>query len=219
MSGQEILERLSQAIVEGEIEQAGALAEEAVKASCAAAEIVRVASQGMKKTGQLYECKEYFVSDLIASAEAMKAVMKVVEPLIAVDRAAAVGRVVIGTVQGDVHDIGKNLVSTVLQTAGFEVHDLGINVSAKAFAEKAVELQADIIGSSAYTSTALSYQRDILTELNKIGRDRFIYVVGGAPTNAEWARNIGADGWAPDAWETAKLLAHLMDLRRAPVSA
>lgn len=219
MSAQQILDQLSQAIVDGEMEHTGLLAEEAVKAQVPAEEIVRVASMAMKRTGQLYESKEYFVADLIASAEAMKPVLQVVEPLIAANKGAAIGRVVIGTVQGDVHDIGKNLVATVLQTAGFEVYDLGINVPAKVFAEKALELDADVVGASAYTSTALAYQRDILTELNKAAPGRFKYVVGGAPTHAEWARNIGADGWAADAWETVKLVTQLVELRRATVAA
>jgi len=219
MSVEEILNKLSQAIVDGEIEQTGPLAEEAVKAQVPPEEIVRVASSAMKRTGQLYESKEYYVADLIASAEAMKMVLQVVEPLIASGKGIAMGVVVIGTVQGDVHDIGKNLVATVLQTAGFEVHDLGINVPAKQFVDKAIEVGADVVGASAYTSTALAYQRDILTELNKVAPGKFKFVVGGAPTHAEWARNIGADGWAPDAWETVKLVTQLVELKRAAVPA
>lgn len=219
MSVDKILDQLGQAIVDGEIEQTGPLAEEAVKAQVPPEEIVLVASSAMKRTGQLYEAKEYYVADLIASAEAMKRVLQVVEPLLASHKGDVIGVIVIGTVQGDVHDIGKNLVVTVLQTAGFEVHDLGINVPAKLFVDKAVEVDADVVGASAYTSTALAYQRDILSELNKVAPGKFKFIVGGAPTHAEWARNIGADGWAPDAWETVKLVTQLVELRRTAVPA
>ncbi len=211
MTKEEILCALEKAIVEGEIDKAGEITQEAVHAEIPAPEAIRVAAEAMKESGRLFEEKEYYVADLIASAEAMKSALAVLQPLITASKAEATGRVILGTVQGDVHDIGKNLVATVMQAAGFEVFDLGINVRAETFAEKAKELQADIVGTSAYTSTAMAYQRDVLTELEKCGlRDQVFYMVGGAPTNAEWAKSIGADGWAEDAWQAAKVAADLI---------
>lgn len=215
MTKEEILGQLKQVLVEGEVDKAGPLAEAAVQAGIPADETVQAASEAMKASGRLFEQKVYFVADLMASAEAMKAVVRVLEPLLAASKAQTAGRVLLGTVQGDVHDIGKNLVGIVLQTAGFEVHDLGTNVRAEKFAEKAEELDVDIVGASAYTSTALAYQRDILAELKKRGlKDRVMYIVGGAPTNAEWAQGIGADGWGGDAWQAAKVASELMQRKK-----
>ncbi len=216
MTSQEIIEQLQKAIVEGESEKTGPLASAALESGLTAAETIQAASEGMKTSGELFEQKDYFVADLIASAEAMKAVVRVLEPHLAGSNVLRKGRILLGTVQGDVHDIGKNLVAIVLRTAGFEVYDLGTNVRAEVFADKAAELNVDIVGSSAYTSTALGYQRDILTELVKRGlKDRILYMVGGAPTNAEWAKSIGADGWGEDAWQAAKVATQLIQRKRS----
>lgn len=216
MTVEDILQELQEATVEGDIDKARQAAETAIKAEIAAPMVVKAAAQGMVITGQLFETGEYFVADLIASAEAMKAAIAVVEPLITASDMTARGKVVIGSVQGDVHDIGKNLVGTVMRAAGFEVIDLGINVTATRFVDEAVRLDADIIAMSAYSSTVMVVQRDVLTELQNRGlRNNFICMVGGAPTNAEWAKTIGADGWAPHAWEAAKVAAELVGRKQA----
>jgi methylmalonyl-CoA mutase cobalamin-binding domain/chain len=219
MTKEEIIDALKTAVAEGDMDGAKAFAERAVEAQVPVSVAIQDgAVEGMKISGQKYEQKEYFVADLIVSAEAMKSALSVLEPLLKAEKAGVTAKVILGTVQGDVHDIGKNLVATMLRGAGFEVYDLGINVSAQKFVEKVKETQADIVGASAYTSTSIYYQRDVLTELKKSGlKDRVLYMVGGAPTNAEWAQSIGADGWAGDAWQAVQVATELME-RKKPAS-
>jgi methylmalonyl-CoA mutase cobalamin-binding domain/chain len=217
MSKEELLSALSAAIADGEIEKAAEVAKEIVEAGVPVEEAIRVgASEGMKECGRRFEAKDYYVADLIVSGEAMKAALAVLGPQIQHGQAKAAGRVVLGTVQGDVHDIGKNLVATMLQVNGFEVFDLGINVTAATFADKAREVDADIVGASAYTSTSIAYQRDVLTALRKAGiKSHVMYLVGGAPTTLEWAQTIGADGWAEDAWQAVEVAADLIERKKS----
>jgi len=210
MSAQQILDQLSQAIVDGEMEHTGLLAEEAVKAQVPAEEIVRVASMAMKRTGQLYESKEYFVADLIASAEAMKPVLQVVEPLIAANKGAAIGRVVIGTVQGDLHDIGKNLVAMMLKGAGFEVIDLGVDSSPEKFVAKAKESNPQIIGLSALLTTTMPAMEKTIRAIKDAGLSAKT-MIGGAPVTQAYADKIGADGYAPDAASAVDLAKSLLN--------
>jgi 5-methyltetrahydrofolate--homocysteine methyltransferase len=220
MAANELFENLQDAVVKGEIVKATELAQAAVDQNLAPGDTIRVAAEAMKITGQLFESKEYFVADMIASAEAMKGALSVLTPLLNESGQEPLGKVILGSVEGDVHDIGKNLVGTVMTTNGFEVHDLGINVSADTFADKAEEIGADIVGTSAYTATAMEFQRDVLEELTKRGlRDKIVYLVGGAPTNAEWAAKIGADGWGEDAWHATKVATELLNQKRSKSAA
>jgi len=171
--------------------------------------------KAMDVVGKKYENKEYYIPDLIMSGEVMKGGLEILHPLMKVEKAEFAGSVVIGVVEGDVHDIGKNLVAIMLMGAGFEVHDLGIDNIAEKFVEKAKEVKPDIVAASAYTSTSMPHLRNVLTALRKSGvKDEVCYLIGGAPTTEDWAMSIGADGWAGDAVEAAKVASQLVKKRR-----
>ena len=150
---------------------------------------------GIRRAGDLFEEGEFFLPELVQAAEAMKAAMAVVTPALRArdgDRAAK-GRVVIGTVQGDVHDIGKTLVATLLQAHGFEVHDLGADVPVGTFVERAREVHADVVAASALLTTTMPAQRELVAAVAAAGLAASVKVlVGGSPTTAAWARDIGA---------------------------
>ncbi|MBM3310442.1 MAG: dimethylamine corrinoid protein 3 [Candidatus Aminicenantes bacterium] len=157
---------------------------------------------GIQKVGALWESGDYFLPELLASAEAMKAAMSVLRPALAAGRAAALsqGKVVLGTVEGDIHDIGKNLVAALLSANGFEVIDLGADVTIERFIVAAEESGADIIGLSALLTTTMLGQRRLIDELNRRGlRAKYAVLVGGAPVTQKWADEIGADGYGENA--------------------
>jgi corrinoid protein of di/trimethylamine methyltransferase len=212
MSKKEILEELKKSVIDGDPEATKKYAKEAVEAKIPAyTAVMDGMSAGMKVVGEKFENKEYYVSDLIMAGEAMKAGLEILEPLMKTGKSKSVGKVVIGVVEGDVHDIGKNLVVAMLRGAGFEVYDLGIDNTAEKFVKKAKEVKPNIVAASAYTSTSMPHLRDILTELRKSGvKDKVSYMIGGAPTSEGWAASIGADGWAGDAMEAVKVALELV---------
>ena len=164
--------------------------------------------EGMRIVGIDFRDGILFVPEVLLAANAMKAGMAVLRPLLAETGAETVGKVVIGTVKGDIHDIGKNLVAMMMEGAGFEVHDLGINTDVDEFLE-AIELyQPDILGMSALLTTTMPYMKVVVDTLIAKGlRDRYIVMVGGAPLNEEFGRAVGADAYCRDAAvaaETAK---------------
>ena len=171
---------------------------------------------GIQEAGRLWESGDYFLPELIASAEAMKAAMAILRPALEAGRrdAFSAGTVVIGTVEGDIHDIGKNLVAALLSANGFEVIDLGADVKFTTVIDRAVEARADLICLSALLTTTMLGQRRFLELLRERGlRDRFKVLVGGAPTSRKWAEEIGADGYGENApaavHEAQKLLGKL----------
>jgi corrinoid protein of di/trimethylamine methyltransferase len=157
---------------------------------------------GLTFVGDQFSCGEMFLPDMMLAARAMKAAFAVLEPEMkarATERQVA-GRVVIGTVKGDIHEIGKNLVATMLGAAGFEVHDLGVDVPPERFAEKAQEVGADIVGVSALLTTTMTGQRAVIAALAERGlRPAVKVIIGGAPVTRGWAAEIGADGYSEDA--------------------
>lgn len=209
MSKSEIHSKMSEAIVAGDRASARALAEEAVRSGLDLLEVVEQGYvPGLQKVGELWEQGEYFLPELITSAEAMKAAMAVLEP--ALNRQDAGGRrsgkIVIGTVEGDIHDIGKNLVASMLQAGGFEVFDLGADVKLERFVEKAEEVGAGTICLSALLTTTMMAQRRFIGLLRDRGlRDKYRVLVGGAPASRKWAEEIGADGYAENAVAAVKL--------------
>ena len=156
---------------------------------------------GMEKVGKLMQDEEYYIPEVLLSARAMKTASDILKPLIQqAGEEESLGRVVIGTVRGDLHDIGKNLVVMMLEGAGFEVVDLGINISPEQFVDKAVESKADIIGLSALLTTTMVGMRDVVETLKKRGlRDKIKVMIGGAPVTKRFAEDIGADGYAMEA--------------------
>jgi corrinoid protein of di/trimethylamine methyltransferase len=200
---EELFVAMKRSVVEGEREEAVALARRAVEMGLdPLAAINEGFVLGLDEVGEQYGCGEMFLPDLVLAAEAMKGAVAVLEPELA--RRGAVrqvlGRVVIGTVAGDIHDIGKTLVATMLSANGFEVHDLGVDVPIAAFAEKAREVDADIVGVSALLTTTMVKQRDVVEALDDMGlRPRVKVMVGGAPVTAAWVDEIGADAFSEDA--------------------
>ena len=162
---------------------------------------------GVRAAGRLWEEGEYFLPELAFSAEAMKAAMAILQPaLLEQGSAGSRGRVLMGTVQGDIHDIGKSLVSTMLLANNYEVVDLGANVSHEQFVEAVAEQKPQFLGMSAMLTTTMSGQAEVIKRLEAQGlRDGVKILVGGAPTSADWAREIGADGHGESAVATVQV--------------
>jgi corrinoid protein of di/trimethylamine methyltransferase len=155
---------------------------------------------GMSVIGMKFKNNEVCVPEVLISARAMNAGMEILEPILTETGVKPIGKAVVGTVKGDLHDIGKNLVKMMLKGSGIEVIDLGVDVSAETFVNKAEEVGADIIGLSALLTTTLSNMKSVIDELNKRDlREKYIVMVGGAPVNHNFAKEIGADFYAPDA--------------------
>ena len=172
--------------------------------------------EGMRIVGIDFRDGILFVPEVLLSANAMKAGMAILRPLLAETGAEPVGKVVIGTVKGDIHDIGKNLVGMMLEGAGFEVFDLGINTDADKFIAALEQHKPDILGMSALLTTTMPYMKVVIDELKNRGmRDDYIVLVGGAPLNEEFGEAIGADAYCRDAGVAAETARRLIDARRA----
>ena len=210
----EILVQLQEIVILGEPEQARKLATQALEAGLAPLTIIEKAlNPGMQIVGDRFESGEYFIPDLVMAAEAMKAAMEVLEPeLIArQEQRHVLGTVVIGTVEGDIHEIGKSLVATMLGAAGFQVYDLGVDVPAGEFVKQVQETGANVVGLSALLTTTMRNQETVIEALKEAGlRERVKVVIGGAPTSTEWAQTIGADGYAENANETVAVVKGLL---------
>jgi methylmalonyl-CoA mutase cobalamin-binding domain/chain len=176
--------------------------------------------EGMRIVGIDFRDGILFVPEVLLAANAMKAGMAILRPLLAETGAETIGRVVIGTVKGDIHDIGKNLVAMMLEGAGFEVFDLGINTDADKYINALLEHDADILGMSALLTTTMPYMKVVVDELKNRGlRDKYIVLVGGAPLNEEFGRAVGADAYCRDAAIAAETARSLVAARRASTTA
>jgi corrinoid protein of di/trimethylamine methyltransferase len=154
----------------------------------------------MDDVGQKFECNEYFVPELLIAARAMKSSLELIRPLLAEKGVEPVARVVIGTVKGDLHDIGKGLVASMLEGGGFEVIDLGVDVPAEKFVDVAKEKKADIIALSALLTTTMTAMKGVIEALKEAGvRDQFKVIIGGAPVTQQYCESIAADGYSPTA--------------------
>jgi len=166
----------------------------------------------IRNVGDMFGRGEIFLPEMLMAAETFQSGMKVIEPKLVASgrRIEKIGKVVFGTVLNDIHEIGKNIVITLMRTHGFEVYDIGANVSPITFVEKAKDVGADIIAMSALMTTTMTYQKDVIDYLREEGeRDKYIILVGGGPVDNEWAEKIGADGTsdtAPGAVELAERL-------------
>jgi corrinoid protein of di/trimethylamine methyltransferase len=209
----ELLEKITTSIVDGDPDSTVDTTEQALAAGLAPLTILDEGLlPGMKIVGQKFSDGEYFLPNLIVAASGMKRAMARLEPVLRARHEAvkAAGTVVIGTVQGDIHEIGKSLVATMLSANGFEVHDLGVDVPAEQFVEKARETGAQIVGLSALLTTTMTVQRTVVDALNAAGlRPHVKVMVGGAPVSRQWADEIGADGFAEDAVGAVQLAARL----------
>lgn len=172
-------------------------------------------SKAMEEIGRLYEEGEYFIAELLEAASIFKKAMEILRPKLVEEatglRRSRKARVVIGTVKDDIHDIGKSLVVTMLEAAGYEVIDLGVDVPVERFVEACEKYNPDVLAMSALLTTTAKYMEDVIKELKKRGiRDKVKVVVGGAVVTEAFAREIGADGWAPNAFEAVKLVNKLV---------
>lgn len=214
MRREDILKKLENAIVDGDAEAAAKTAHEVLEAGMDPLEaITQGAVKGLDIIGERFQCLDAFLPELMGSGEAMKACMDVLMRNVGAERKGefTTGKVVIGTVSGDIHDIGKNLVATMLTVKGFDVYDLGIDVPVKQFIQKAEEVSADVIAMSALLTQTAYYQREVVKYLVDAGlRSKYYVLVGGAPVNAEWARTVGADGYGKTAVDAAQLVKRLL---------
>jgi len=155
---------------------------------------------GMSVVGAKFKANEFYVPEVLIAARAMKAGMGILRPILAEKNIKGIGTVVLGTVRGDLHDIGKNLVAMMLEGAGFEIIDLGVDVSPEKFIETAKEKKADVVGLSALLTTTMPSMKDVVKAVGDSGlKDKVKVMIGGAPLTQSYADEIGADGYAPDA--------------------
>jgi 5-methyltetrahydrofolate--homocysteine methyltransferase len=197
----QVLEDLKQAIVEGEDDEAVAGVEAALAEGIAALEVLdQAVVAGIEEAGRLWNDNRYFLPDVILSAGAFQEALEVLEPHLKGQDCQGIGRILFGVVEGDMHDLGKNIVTALLTGAGFEIVDLGVNVPVQTFVEKTQELTPDIIGLGAYMTTTMLLMRDVIDGLSANGlRDQVKIMIGGVPTSHEFAEEIGADAWGKDA--------------------
>ncbi len=174
----------------------------------------------LEEVGARFERGDFFVPEMLIAARAMQGALDILRPLLAETGAAQIGTFVMGTVKGDVHDIGKNLVNIMLEGAGFEVYDLGVNVAPETFVEQVKEHKPEIVGFSAFLTTTMPMFKANINALEKAGiRDQVIVMVGGAPVTQEYADKVGADGYASDASAAVRLAKDLIQRKRSAVPA
>ena len=192
---------LYDAILNGNAKKAEAVTKAALEAGADPADLVRNHMvRAMDEVGRRFECNEYFVPELLIAARAMKTALEMITPLLAKAGAEPAGRVVIGTVQGDLHDIGKNLVASMLEGAGFQVTDLGVDVPADRFVEAVRDRDGSILALSALLTTTMTMMKKVIDALEQAGvRHKVKVVIGGAPITQQYADEIGADGYADNA--------------------
>jgi len=199
----DLLSRMRRSVVDGDPAQAARLARDGLAAGLDPLDAIEKGyADGIQEVGVLWERGEYFLPELVASAESMKAAMAVLQPALSASsrEASRLGKAVIGTIEGDIHDIGKNLVAAMLQAHGFEVVDLGADVRIDRFIDRAEADGADLICASALLTTTMFNQKRLVERLRERNlRSRFKVLVGGAPANQAWADSIGADGYGENA--------------------
>jgi 5-methyltetrahydrofolate--homocysteine methyltransferase len=206
------IETIYQAVLEGDAEEATSQVQAGLDAGIAPSDILNkgcIAAMG--EVGRLFEEGEMFVPEMLIAARAMQAGMAVLKPHLAEGEITSAGKVILGTVAGDLHDIGKNLVGMMMEGAGFEIVDLGTDVNAAAFVEAVREHRADIVGMSALLTTTMPSMTATVEALTEAGlRDKVKVLVGGAPVTQAFADQIGADGFAPDASSATRVAKGLL---------
>ncbi len=212
----ELFTAMRQSIVDGEAGAAGDLARQALATGVSPLDAIeRGYVPGLTAVGEAFSAGDMFLPDMMLAARAMKAAVEILEPALKASggQRQIAGRVVIGTIKGDIHEIGKNMVAMMLASAGFEIHDLGVDVPAERFAEKAAEVDADIVGVSALLTTTMAGQRNVVQAIVAAGlRSRVKIIVGGAPATQGWADEIGADGYSEDGVASVALARQLLGI-------
>jgi len=211
---QDILEELSKAVLDCDLEKVKNLTRKAISMNIDPLTIIEKGlADGIKKVGELFERGEVFLPDLMMAAEAMKAGISILEPILKSKKKhrTFLGRIIIGTVEGDIHDIGKNIVATMLEANGFEVIDLGVDVSTEKFISKVKELNPDILAMSALLYTTVPKMGEVIKALEKEGLRSYVKVmVGGAPVTSEIAKKMGADAYGENATSAVREAVRLM---------
>jgi corrinoid protein of di/trimethylamine methyltransferase len=214
MPNERLFEAMTKAVIDGLPDRARELAEEALEAGIEPlVAIDHGFKPGMDVVGEGFANGELFIPDLMMSGEAMKAAIAALEPELMrrKQERKVLGKVVIGTVQGDIHEIGKTLVATMLAANGFEVHDLGVDVSAQQFLDKVREVHPHVLGLSALLTTTILNQEAVILTLKEAGlRDQVKVIIGGVPASPEWAEEIGADAYAENANEAVEVVKGLV---------
>jgi len=198
-----LFQKMSQSILDGDSEVAVALAKQAIEAGIDPLDaITKGFVLGVNQVGENFACGQAFLPELVMAGEAMKAAVATLEPEMEKRGTArqVFGKVVLATVEGDIHEIGKTLVGTMLSASGFQVYDLGVDVPSAKIIEKVIEVDADLVGLSALLTTTMVKQKEVIDELDKRGlRKKVKVMVGGAPVTRDWVRKIEADGYSEDA--------------------
>jgi len=211
---EELFEAMTQSIIQGDEDAAADLARQALAQGIDPLVAINQGFVvGINQVGAQFSCGDMFLPELVAAGEAMKMAVAVLEPEMARrgTHRQILGKVVIGTVEGDIHDIGKTLVATMLAAGGFQVYDLGVDVPIEKFVEKAREVGADIVGLSALITTTMGRQKDVIEALDDVGlRPQVKVMVGGAPVTRQWAAEIGAEGYSEDAVGAVNVAKQLM---------
>jgi 5-methyltetrahydrofolate--homocysteine methyltransferase len=205
-------QRLYQAILDGDQKTSIAVTRDALAEGVAPLELITTYMiPAMDEVGRRFECQDYFVPELLLSGRAMKGALELLRPLLAASGVQPAGRVVIGTVKGDLHDIGKNLVASMLEGGGFEVVDLGADVSPEKFIEAVRERNANIVCLSALLTVTMPSMKTTIQALDQAGlRDKVRIMVGGAPVTSQYAQSIGADGYSETAAGAVALARNLL---------
>ena len=210
-------EKMKEAIMEWDEEGLRKMCKSAIESKeASAAELLSIIGDVMRFIGEQFENEEIFLPDLIGSADTVKTIIdEILDPAIRAtgEEKETKGKVILGTVESDVHSIGKDLVGSFLFSNGFEVYNLGVDVPASVFIEKAEEVGAQIIAMSSLLTMSMDFQRRLIKELEERGiRNKYKIIVGGSPTSDEWADEIGADGWADDAIEAVSLVNKILNV-------
>ncbi len=209
---EELFSQIQKAIIELDEQNLVKLTQEAIEVGVDPIEAIQKAyTMGIVKVGELFEAGDFFIPELIQAAQMVKEATTKMEKLIPQGQMIRKGRVVIGTVEGDIHDIGKNLVATMIATRGIEVIDIGVDCPVDKFIDRALEENADIIGASCLMTMTAPEQKKLIDRLKERGvRERFKVLVGGAALDSAWAKEIGSDGFGEDLIEAADVAVSLL---------
>lgn len=218
MDKKQILVDLCQKTISGDTNGIQAVCKQALDSGMEALDILENGiSQGMDIVGKRFETGEAFLPELLLAADSFSSAMEVLEPVIKADKKniAKIGKVLLATVKGDVHTLGKNILATVLETNGFEVVDLGVDQGTLNIIEAAEKNNVDVIGLSAVMTTTMPYQKELISTLGEMGlRDKFIVLVGGGPVSQKWADEIGADGYGKTAMDAVSIASQQIEARK-----
>lgn len=218
MDKSQMLEMLSQKVIEGDMDGVRDLSSDALDGGLEPLDILENGiSKGMDVVGKRFQTGEAFLPELLMAADAFSSAMEKVAPALEANQNSVekIGKVLLATVKGDVHNLGKNIVATVLETNGFEVVDIGVDQDTLTIIEEAQKSKADVIGLSAVMTTTMPYQKEVISTLTELGlRDKFIVMVGGGPVSEKWADEIGADGYGQTAMDAVAIVTQKIESKK-----